>query len=266
MNTVSIFCDESGTMPAGDADGVFCVAGIITQTSSIELAERTGFLENIAGALKDLECIPQVVFVEPQVGYGNRLGSKMAKMNAMARASRLVTGSHDYLPGSAHNSGNLIWLRCMAICVVRAVVRRAEVGPIGFVRVVSDKKSLAGPTRRLFEDRLRCLREDILGPTAYTPAEGRFDSPVVSNIRFTRDQVSVTSSSRDKDDGLYLADRLCGLAKASIEKSTQAELARELGVDQDDLFYNATPDVIHALPKWSVERWKHRTGLPEPRE
>jgi hypothetical protein len=266
MSSLSIFCDESGTMPVDDAEGVFCVAVLTTQTSAIRIEERSGHIEDIGVKLKELECLPQVVFVKPRDGYSNLLRSKMSKMNTMARASRLVTGSHEYLPGSAHNSRNLIWIRCMALCVVRAVIRRAELSPINSVRVILDEKTLPQPSRRMFEDRVRCLRDDILGPNADAASEGRSDSAVVRNIRFARDQVSITWSSPDTDDGLYLAHRLSGLAKTAIEKSTQSDCARVLGMEQGNLFYDSTSDVIRPVSKRSVERWKLRTGLPEPLE
>lgn len=253
-------------MPVDDADGVFCVAVLTTQISAIRLEERRGHIDDIAVSLNELKCLPQVVFVKPRDGYGDLLRSKMSKMNTMARASRLVTGSHEYLPGSAYNSRNLIWIRCMAICVVRAVVRRAELGPISSVRVISDEKTLPQPSRRMFEDRVRCLRDDILGPNADAASEGRSDSAVLRNIRFARDQVSITWSSPDTDDGLYLAHRLSRLAKTTIEKSTQPDFARALGMEQEDLFYDSTPDLIRAVSKRSVESWKRRTGLPEPLE
>ena len=253
-------------MPVDDADGVFCAAVLTTQISSIRLEERSGHAEDIALNLKGLKCLPQVVFVKPRDGYGELLHSKMSKMNTMARASRLVTGSHEYLPGSAHNYQNLIWIRCMAICVVRAVVRCAELSPINSVRVILDEKTLPQLSRRMFEDRVRCLRDDILGPNVSAASEDRPGNVVPRNIRFARDQVSITWSSPDTDDGLYLAHRLSRLAKTAIEKSTQPDFARGLGMEQEDLFYDATPDVIRAISKGSIERWKRRTGLPEPLE
>lgn len=266
MSSLSIFCDESGTMPVDDTAGVFCVAVLTTQRSTVRLEKRRGHMRTIAAKLKELECLPQVVFVKPRDGYGNLLQSKMSKMNTMARAVRLIRGSHEYLPVSAHNSRNLIWIRCMAICVVRAVVRRAELGPISSVRVILDEKTLPQPSRRMFEDRVRCLRDDILGPNADAASEGKTNSAVVRNIQFARDQVSITWSSPDTDDGLYLAHRLSGLAKTAIEKSTESDCARALGMEQGDLFYDSTPDVVRAISTRSVERWKRRTGLPEPLE
>lgn len=266
MSSLSIFCDESGVMPVDDAEGVFCVAVLTTQTSAIRLEQRSGHIKDIAAELEELECLPQVVFVKPRDGYGDLLRSKMSKINTMARASRLITGSHEYLPSSAHNSRNLIWIRCMAICVVRAVVRQAEMGLISSVRVILDEKALAQPSRRMFEERVCCLRDDILGPNTDAASEDRSDSAVVRNIRFARDQVSITWSSPDTDDGLYLAHRLSGLAKTAIEKSTQPDCARAFGMEQGGLFYDCTPDVIRAVPKRLVERWRRRTGLPEPLE
>jgi hypothetical protein len=266
MSSLSIFCDESGTMPVDDVTSTFCVAVFATQASAIRLEERSGHIENIAVKLKELEVLPQVVFVKPRDGYGDLLRSKMSKMNTMARASRLITGSHEYLPGSAYNIRNLIWIRCMAICVVRTVVRRAELGPVTSVRVILDEKTLPQPSKRMFEDRVCRLRDDILGPGADAASGGQSDSAVPRNIRFTRDQVSITWSSPDTDDGLYLADRLSHRAKAAIEKSTQPDFARALGIEQGDLFYDATPDVIRSISKRTIERWKRRTGLPEPSE
>jgi hypothetical protein len=266
MSSLSIFCDESGTMPVDDAHGVFCVAVLATQTSAIKLEERSGHIKDISATLKELKCLPQVVFVKPRDGYGDLLRSKMSKMNTMARASRLVTGSHAYLPGSTYNSRNLIWIRCMAICVVRAVVRRAELSPISSVRVILDEKTLPQPSKRMFEDRVRCLRDDILGPNVDVASEGRSDSAVLRNIRFARDQVDIYWSSPDTDDGLYLADRLSRFASNAIAKSTQPDFARALGMEQEELFYDSTPDVIRAISKRSVVRWKRRTGLPEPIE
>ena len=266
MSSLSIFCDESGTMPVDDADGVFCVAVLTAQTSAIRLEERSGHIENIAVKLKELNLLPQVVFVKPRDGYGDLLRSKMSKMNTAARASKLVTGSHEYLTESTYNSRNLIWIRCMAICVVRAVVRRAELGPISSVQVILDEKTLPQPSRRMFEDRVCCLRDDILGTNADAVSEGRSDSAVLRNIRFARDQVSITWSSPDTDDGLYLAHRLSRSAKTAIAKSTQPGFARTLGMEENELFYDSTPDVIRPVSKRTVERWKLRTGLPEPLE
>lgn len=37
MSSLSIFCDESGTMAVDDAGGIFCVAVLRTQASSVRL-------------------------------------------------------------------------------------------------------------------------------------------------------------------------------------------------------------------------------------
>ena len=270
MTRVFLFGDESGTMPANDGDEPFCVATIATSEKPPAIVNRSGKIQALVEIFRQIRCVPHVVFVRPTRGYGELLRRKTSKMNTMARATRLRTRSHEYFSDRGYNPRDMIWIRCMAVSLVRAVVRRARAGPIRAVSLILDSKSMAEGSRRLFVDRVCSMAEDIRGPRANVQQGNQPSLDTREHIQFGRDDVSVFWSdempSPDFEDGLFLAHRLSGLAKTALETATEAELAEDLSMEFTDLFYDATLDVMRPLPRAAVQRWKNQTGLPEPVE
>jgi len=270
MAKLFLFCDESGTMPVRDRDGPFCAATIATTGRPPTLTKRSGHIGALAKAFSDLKCVPYVVFVRPRTGYGDMLSRKTSKMNTMARATRLMTGTNAYFPDYGHNMGNMVWIRCMALSLVNAVLRTGTPEAIRAVCVILDSKSMAEPSRQLFVDRVRSMAEDMSVPRAEVELGNRSSVNLREQIRFRREDVSVSWSdeapSPEFKDGLFLAHRLSGLAKAALESVKEAKLAQDLSTLPKDLFYDATPDVVRPLSRAAVQRWKNRTGLPEPFE
>jgi len=229
MTKLFLFCDESGTMPANDNDGPFCAATIAISERPPTLANRSGHIGDLADVFDEVKCVPQVVFVRPGKGYGDLLRHKTSKINTMARATRLIIGSNEYLPNNGHNPRNTVWIRCMGVCLVRAVAWAAKLGPISAVSVILDRKSMAEASRRLFVDRVRSLAMDIKGPGEYVKLGKQSSSCSGEFIRFGRDDVSVFWSDEvslpEFEGGLFLAHCLSGLAKTALESATEAKLA-----------------------------------------
>ena len=142
MTRVTIFGDESGTMPVADGDGPFCTAAIATLGPPPVLNDRSGHRIDVFLACTTALCVPQVAFVRPSQGYGQQLRAKTSKMSTMARASRLVTGSHEYVPDRGYSARNLVWIRSMAIGLARVVVRMTDPQSIDSVVVALDRKGL----------------------------------------------------------------------------------------------------------------------------
>lgn len=268
MANLIILCDESGTMPEADDDSPFCAAAIATRRAPT-LEKRGGYVEDLAEAFRENQCVPFVVFVRPRPGYRTMLRKKASKMNTMARGTRLITGENVYLPDRGHNPRDMIWIRCMAISLVNVVLRSERPEAVRRLTVVLDSKSMRQESRRLFEDRVRSMASDINGPAG--AAEQPSDRPR-RRVHFEPKDVSVLWSKKraspqlEFEDGLFLADRLSGLARTALEERAEASLAADLSMKVEDLFYDATPDVVRNLPESSVQRWRSRTGLPEPQE
>ena len=174
MSELTIFGDESGTMPAEDGDPPFCAATLATVNEPPKLSQRSGHRRDVLQACVEWNSVPQVVGICPRPGYGERLRSKTSKMSTMARASRLMTGSHAYLPDQGYNPRNLVWVRCMSLCLVRAVLRATDTQTIENVRVVLDRKTFTGPERALFTDRIRSQSQDI-----FSDGSHRYDVTLV---------------------------------------------------------------------------------------
>lgn len=254
MTNLIIFCDESGTMPEGDADASFCAAAIATPHPPT-VAKRSGYVQDLAAAYRDNQCVPFVVFVRPGPGYSEMLRRKTSKMNTMARTTRLITGHNMYLPDRGHNPRDMVWIRCMALSLVNVVLRSERPELVRRLTVVLDSKSMREPSKRLFEDRVRAMASDINGPEALKEQSSQRRR---RHVQFRPEEISVfwsdKSASPQFGDGLFLADRLSGLARTALEAGAEARLAEELSTKPEDLFYDATPDVIRRLPSWSVER------------
>lgn len=261
-------------MPTDDHHHPFCAAAIATFDAPPALKNGSGHKNDLAEVFGKFKCAPQVVFVRPGRGYGDLLQRKTSKLNTMARATRLITGSNDYFPDHGHNMRNMVWIRCMAVCLARAVVLTAKTEPeqireVTEAIVILDRKTMTKPSRQLFTDRVCSLAEDISSPRNAVVSD-KSSADIRELIRFGRDDVSVFWSDEippsESQDGLFLAHRLSGLANTALSSATEAHLAQDLSMEFADLFYDATPDVVRPISKTAVDRWKKRTGLPEPLE
>ena len=252
MSRVTIFGDESGTMPADDSDAPFCIAALATLGQLPTLKVRSGHRRDILRACVAVGGVWQIVFVRASPGYGQELRAKTSKMSTMARASRLVTGAHEYLPDRGYGARNMIWIRSMAVGMARVAVKAVSPEAIREVIVALDRKTIASRERALFTDRLRSQSRDILGKSSNTYEVKVYWSDAADASLF--------------QDGLFLAHHLSRLAREALEAGSEEALAPELGVPPSDMFYDATSDVVAPLPRWSIENWKRRTGLPEPSE
>lgn len=250
MSRVTIFGDESGTMPEDDGDRPFCVAALATVAQPPLVQARSGHRGDVLRACASVGCVPQVVYVRATPGYGRKLRAKTSKMSTMARASRLMTGSHEYFPDQGYSSRNMVWIRSVALCVARAVMRVLNPDTIEEVEVVLDRKTMTGRERALFTDRLSSQSRDIFRDSQKT---------YEVQIRWSDDPDASPFQS-----GLFLAHHVSRLARRALEAGTEEVLAQDLGLGQLEVFYDATHDVIAPLPRWSIEKWKKRTGLPEP--
>jgi hypothetical protein len=270
MVDLYLFCDESGTMPSKDSDGPFCVATVSSTNSIPAVSRGAGHIQDLAAVFTERACVPFVVFVRPRAGYEEKVDLKYSKINTMARATRLTTGRHEYLPKNGHNIRNLIWIRCMAISLMNDVLRQEEPAAIRNIQIILDRKTMPKVSRRLFEDRVRSLAEDINGPGLGADLSSRSAVDRRRHVHFGRKDISILwsdeSAAREFGDGLFLAHRLSSLAKVALEGALEAELAQSLSIPITALFYDATEDVIRPLPRTVVNRWKVNTGLPEPYE
>ena len=244
--------DESGTMPEGDSDQPFCAAAIASISGVPVPTTISGHKKNVTAACADLSYVPQVVFVRPGPGYEQQLRAKMSKADTMARASRLVTGSHIYLPETGHNTRNLIWIRCVLLSLTRAVIRAKDVSKIQSIVVVLDQKTLGAPHRLMFSDLVCDQCKHVLGRTSI----GYKISVLWSD----------ESAAAPFEDGLLLAHHVSKLAWKALKRREEAALAEDFSLSEIDLFYDATPDVLAPPPRGVVEKWKRNTGLPEPSE
>jgi hypothetical protein len=271
MAVLMIFGDEAGTMPEGDDGDVFTAATVSTLVEIPMINQPSGQTGWLIEQFKAFDAIPRVAFLKPKPGYGKAIKEKMQKMNTMARVTRLMTGANkNYLTRDGVPLRNYVWLYCMGQSIGQAVVSAVIRTEIHRIEIILDQKTMAVPTRTLFESQLLKTSNQLL---AVLKDAREVDSSRAAlyefRVKFTADFISLCWSDQTcasvYEGGLCLAHYLASLYRRGLVRSEEPRIKMLLkeegfgGVEMD-----FTDKLISPLNRKSIQRWEENTGLREP--
>ena len=270
MNTLYIYADECGGIPLDDSSEPFvgaAVSAIQPITGALALRFDVPLLVR---HLARTSAAPFLAHVKPFPGYGAQVSAKFDKMDTMARARKLVTGVHEYLPSGGVAVRNNIWVHCVTQAVGQALVMHSFRGPIDRVVVTFDQKTLAPESRRMVIDKCREIPQRITESAAkFHALNPRQVESVLSNVQVAPDDMVIQWSDEPgttgTEDGLHLADRLAWHYQKHLQSPTQPSFLDALAqAGHKDITYDVTQIMIRPIDRDSIETWKRDTGLPEP--
>ena len=276
MPTLYIFGDESGTMPVNDSDKPFVAATVAVIGNPPVLVEGSDNDGKMVEIFRSLNAIPSATVVKPYPGYSKAVKAKHAKMQVMARATRLVTGANaQYLDQKTLTDGfdlrNTVWCRAMLTAIGYTVLNTVFTSTINRVRIILDEKTMR-PSMRLFF-REMVVQQMGVGTNQFLTTLLHMNPSLIGSwknrVQFS-DESTFFNWSDDSDEfqkefGLRLADRFS-------RKIYQARAMNQPGIEtllKDAGFNDFVVDiskVITSLDQRVIENFKRRTGLPEPKE
>jgi len=271
MAILRIYGDEAGTMPIDDNGGIFVTATVSILGDAPIITNKNGHKKVLVKKIRDLNAIPQVIFIDPKAGYGDALRKKFNKMNIMARTTRLMTGTNkQYLTKYGIQLRNHIWVFCMSQVIGKAVVSAANREKIDKVEIVLDQKTMALPTKRMFKDLMAKLSNQLL--RAIKGVKQQYVDEVKlykMRINFSRETISLCmrdeTSACGSGCGLqlahYLASHFCDDIKN--RKFTMKNLFSEEGFSSIDT--DVTNKLLAPINRKNIENWEKNTGLREPK-
>lgn len=276
MSVITLFGDESGTMPQKGNDEPFVCATVSvlgTFTSNDEPNNRPLWLID---ALKKNDGIPYVTLVKPTSGYGNQLEAKVSKMDTMRRASNLAHGVTDATGYEVIELRNYVWIMCMSQAIVRTIGKPAFRSTIDAIRIVLDLKSFKkkGVELETFRKAVGKIptryREIIDELIPKIPARRAELLAARGNMKATEKDLELVF----KDETTQNSADLLGLDAAHyLSKHTRnAILGRKpknfldmmKSNGYEDFVVDCTDKVVDTLNPISIASWRQNTGLPEP--
>lgn len=271
MAVLNIFGDESGTMPANDADKPFVAATLTFLDKMPVPVGGSNDDEKLVSIFKDQAVIPFVAIVNPFHGYGKALKDKHDKMQVMARATRLVTGANSqYLDPTGVNLRRLVWSHAMLQAVVHAVRSTMFITAIESLRILLDEQTMTHPMRRLFTQTLRRMGASVtellrsyahLDPAKMSLYKSRIQFRADTTVIHWRDDAEEFRS----EFGLKLAHRFAKKTYQQLENSGKAGIEQKLKEAGFEDFVLDITGIVTRLDQRLVDNFKRNTGLPEPR-
>jgi len=263
-------------MPVNDNEKPFVAVTVAVLNNTPALIKGSDNDQKMVEIFKKLNVVPFAAIVKPFPGYGNALKVKHDKMQVMARATRLVTGtSAEYLDQKTLTDGfdlrNTVWGHAMLQAIANAVLSTVFTSTIDAVKVILDRKTMRPPMRIFFKEMvakrlgvgtLQFLRSFLpMNPSIVSQWERRAQfSAETTSFNWSDD-----SEEFGKQFGLRLADRFA-------RKIYQSQIARQPGIEtmlRDAGFDEFMVDISKLVTRLShraVDNFKRNTGLPEPRE
>lgn len=273
MKVLHIFGDESGTMPKNDNDNTFIAATIAFFDSPPGDSPASGRLKDLCEFLNANAGIPFVAFVKPFTGYGDKVETKLKKMNIMARTTRLLTNANvRFLTDEGINLRNLIWIRSMQQAIGHIIALSIRDKTIRCIEVLLDEKTLPKPSRTLFVEQILKKPSQIKDVFAeLRPLAPKLIGKYEKHICFTPKNINIKWSDEvDNSDsicGLKIADKLARQVRRLLMKRNDVNLAtilEEHGYPNSTL--DITQEIIRPLAPQTIRSWEELTGLREPRE
>jgi hypothetical protein len=271
MSLLKIYADEAGTMPLADTDEPFVTGMVSVVGSDLQIRER----HNLGKAPEFCGCLSQVganihfCYIRPGLGYAKAIGSKLSKMDTMARMTRLMTGGNTkYLPPEGISYRNMVWSISMNQAMYAIFLRAAASGPVSEVEMFFDQKTMARQSRTHFREAAQMitnnLRRTVLRFADARPLDAAQLLRNVDGLEHIKIHWSDEPDFERASDGLTVAHHLSSLARRFLIKGRTdfSEYLTTAGYTQFEKDITAT--VTAPISRESIESWKKQTGLLEP--
>ncbi|MDD5556560.1 MAG: hypothetical protein PHN82_04825 [bacterium] len=273
MAILRIYGDEAGTMPMNDGDPPFVAATVAILGDPPTIDKPNGHVDWLVKKIKELNAFPHISYIYPDRGYGNKIQSKLSKMNTMARATRLITGANrHYLTEEGIGLRNWVWQFCMGQAIAQATVSAIAKDFVDGLSIVLDQKTMPKPTRRIFIDSVHRLSGQLNGILQAARRMNRDEAELFkSRLRFTNADMCIiwsdSSLAGDSQGGLWLAHYLAGHYQKGLSRGKEMVVRERLSKAGFARVEKDITDMITApINRASIERWKRNTGLEEPVE
>lgn len=268
MARIWIYGDESGTMPASDRDAPFVAALLVARNAIAEVGRRSRSVNWLVCTIRALELRPSIAYVKPRPGFAKTWAAKTDLMDTMARARRLVTGRHDYLPQAGIPRRNHVWIRATQQALLQSTLSSLFVGPVVEVTLVLDRKTMANETERFMRDRVDALiplvKDQLLRLRSAHPKYAAQIDRYHENLQTTC--IKFEWGSPEKQAGLWLSHHLARLTHRELMGQNKKSLFDALTRDGHRHFCrDVTDSLLRPVTDEAIERWKRDTGLPVPK-
>jgi len=240
--------------------GLFVVCAVATRRAVTKPTEKNVTVDATLAKLQELDAVVAIHYVRPFDGWAAKLMRKNDKMDTMARGTRLVMGSHEYLRGDTLVWRNVYWGFCVRQAAASAAIATLTKGPIEALDVVVDRKTMANPTRRLFDDQGEMMADYLQNAVKGLPGFDQRLRVTRSSVRF---RLSDDPGTKDIRGGLVYADCLARAGWNAIRESGRVPFME--GRDRRDTVYDMTRVLLEPVSRDAIDGFKRRTGLPEPR-
>ena len=189
-------------------------------------------------------------------------------IDTMARARRLVTGTHEYLPERGFARGNYIWVRTMQQALLQAILSSLAQGVVADIRLILDRKSLAAATERFMRDRVGAMlpfvQDQLAQMLVEYPAGAAQIAAYQNNLQ--ANGIVFEWGNPESIDGLWLAHRLALLSRRELHEQPETSLFDALArFGNRSAPIDVTDSVTGEISRAAIERWRRDTGLPVPR-
>lgn len=268
MARIWIYGDESGTMPASDGDAPFVAAFLVSRNAIAEVGKRSRSVNWLVCTIRALELRPSIAYVKPRPGFAKTWAAKTDLMDTMARARRLVTGRHDYLPQAGMPRRNHVWIRATQQALLQSTLSSLFVGPVVEVTLVLDRKTMADETERFMRDRVDALitlvKDQLLRLRSAHPEHAAQIDGYYENLQATC--IKFEWGSPEKQAGLWLSHHLAWLTHRELMGQNKKSLFDALTLDGHRHFCrDVTDSLLQPVTDEAIESWKRDTGLPVPK-
>jgi hypothetical protein len=274
LNTLYVYVDECGLPPLDDHDKPYVAAAASALQPVSDTRSLRFDVDLLLGHMARNHATAFLAHVSPFPGYGQRVAAKFGKMDTMAKARKLVTGVHEYLPAGGLRVRNTLYSHCISQAVGQALTKHAFRGAIERLVVTFDQMTLAPENRRMVIDECRKVPRRLADVAAsYRTVDHRHVEQLeglLNNLQITPTDIVIQWSDEPgaagTADGLHLADRLAWHYRKHLEKPTNPTsfLDHLSGAGHTDITFDVTPVVVTPIDRDSIDRWERDTGLPEP--
>ncbi|MDE2059132.1 MAG: hypothetical protein KGL31_04470 [candidate division NC10 bacterium] len=255
-------------MPASDGDAPFVAALLVSRNTIAEVGRRSRSVNWLVCSIRALELRPSIAYVKPRPGFAKTWAAKTDLMDTMARARRLVTGRHDYLPQAGMPRRNHVWIRATQQALLQSTLSSLFVGPVVEVTLVLDRKTMADETERFMRDRVDALiplvKDQLLRLRSAHPEHAAQIDGYYENLQATC--IKFEWGSPEKQAGLWLSHHLAWLTHRELMGQNKKSLFDALTLDGHRHFCrDVTDNLLQPITDEAIENWKRATGLPVPK-
>lgn len=276
---LSLFADESGTMPKRDGDELFVGAAFaIPESSDVDkLPRKRSNLDWTLRLLRQLGARPACLYLRPYPGFGDAVDRRYDLLSAMALVARQRTGVNAMFVGpEGVPTANTVWSVPVNSAVMLAVQDSFHFydPPPSSVSVYFDAKTLSKESRALVEYKTRNIGASIRDSASKVLQRGDADDypgfHAMAANALTPDTISIEwehdSGFSGPPGGMHLVDSLAsGARRALLDEGSAPLIARFEKEDYHGVILNVTPMVTERPNGPHIDEWEREHGLIIPR-